>query len=89
MALGANRVEVIRMVVKNVIAQAGIGLCVGIPIAIFCGRLLQNQLYEVSRFDPMVLGGATLLLALFAVLAAIVPARRAASVDPNQALRID
>ena len=89
MALGANRVDVIRMVVKNVIAQAGIGLCVGIPIAIFCGRLLQNQLYEVSRFDPMVLGGATLLLALFAVLAAIVPARRAASVDPNQALRID
>jgi len=89
MALGADRAYVIGMVLKSAMAQAGLGLCVGIPIAIFCGRLLQHQLYEVSRFDPLVLGGATITLALFAIIAAIVPARRAASVDPNQALRID
>lgn len=77
------------MVLKGTMAQAGIGLCLGIPIAMFCGRLLQHQLYEVSRFDPLVFGGATLVLALCAIFAAVVPARRAASVDPNQALRID
>ena len=89
MALGADRANVIRMVLKSAMGQAIVGLCVGLPIAIFCGRLLQHQLYEVSRFDPLVLGGATLLLAFFALIAAIIPARRAASVDPNHALRID
>jgi ABC-type antimicrobial peptide transport system permease subunit len=50
---------------------------------------LQHQLYEVNRFDPLVLGGAILVLAFCALIAAIVPARRAASVDPNHALRTD
>ena len=89
MALGADRGSVMAMVLKSAMAQAGLGLSMGVPIAIICGRLLEHQLYEVSRFDPAVLGGATLLLAACAVTAAIVPARRAASVDPNQALRID
>jgi len=89
MALGADRADVISMVLKSAMLQAGAGLCVGLPVAIFCGRLLQHQLYEVSRFDPLVLGGATLLLASFAMIAAVIPARRAASVDPNQALRMD
>ena len=89
MALGADRTNVMGMVLKSAMAQTGIGLCLGILIAIFCGRLLEHQLYEVSRFDPFVLGGATLVLASCAVIAAAVPARRAASVDPNQALRID
>ncbi|MBS1805938.1 MAG: ABC transporter permease [Acidobacteria bacterium] len=89
MALGADRSNVVSMVLRSAMAQAGLGLFIGLPIAIFCGRLLQHQLYEVSRFDPLVLGGATLLLATFAGIAAIIPARRAASVDPNQALRID
>ena len=89
MALGADRSNVMGMVLKSAMAQTGMGLCLGILIAIFCGRLLEHQLYEVSRFDPFVLGGATLVLALCAVIAAVVPARRAASVDPNQALRID
>jgi predicted permease len=89
MALGANRTDVVGLVLKSAMAQTGIGLCLGIPIAIFCGRLLEHQLYEVSRFDPLTLGGAILVLALCAVTAAVVPARRAASVDPNQALRID
>jgi ABC-type antimicrobial peptide transport system permease subunit len=77
------------MVLKSAMTQAGLGLCLGLPIAVLCGRFLQHQLYEVSGFDQLVLGGASLLLALFAMVAAVVPARRAASVDPNQALRID
>ena len=89
MALGADRANVIRMVLKSAMAQTAVGLCVGLPIAIFCGRLLQHQLYEVNRFDPFVLGGATLTLAGFAIIAAVIPARRAASVDPNKALRIE
>ena len=89
MAMGADRRSVMRMVLKTAMAQAGVGLCLGIPIAVFCGRLLQHQLYEVGRFDPWVLGGATLVLALCAGLAAFLPARRAASVDPNHALRIE
>lgn len=89
MALGADRTNVMGMVLKRAMAQTGIGLCLGIPIAIFCGRLLEHQLYEVSRFDPLAFGGAMLVLVLCAAIAAVVPARRAASVDPNEALRID
>ncbi len=89
MALGADRRSVMGMVLKSAMAQAGIGLCLGVPIAVFCGRLLQSQLYEVNRFDPLVLASATLALALCAMIAALVPARRAASVDPNKALRTE
>ena len=89
MALGADRRNVMGMVLKGAMAQAGFGLCIGVPIAIFCARLLQHQLYEVNRFDPVVLSAATLVLALCAMVATIVPARRAASVDPNKALRTE
>jgi len=89
MALGADRGNVMGMVLKRAMSQAGFGLCIGLPIAMFCGRLLQHQLYEVNRFDPVVLGAATLVLALCAMVAAILPARRAASVDPNKALRTE
>lgn len=89
MALGADRANVVSMVLKSAMMQAGAGLCVGLPIAVFCQRLLQHQLYEVGPFDPVLLCGVTILLASFAVLAALIPARRAASVDPNKALRTD
>ncbi|HTW82366.1 MAG TPA: ABC transporter permease [Terracidiphilus sp.] len=89
MALGADRRSVLAMVLRSAMAQAGLGMCIGVPIAILCGRLLQSQLYGVNRFDPVVLSGSTLVLAFCALIAAIVPARRAASVDPNQALRTE
>ena len=89
MALGANRASVLRMVLAGALGQAAVGLAIGVPLAILCGRLLAHQLYEVSRFDPFVLGGSVVVLAACAVLAGIVPARRAASVDPNQALRAE
>jgi ABC-type antimicrobial peptide transport system permease subunit len=89
MALGANRASVLRMVLAGALGQAAVGLAIGVPLAILCGRLLAHQLYEVSRFDPLVLGGSVVVLAACALLAGVVPARRAASVDPNQALRTE
>jgi macrolide transport system ATP-binding/permease protein len=75
------------MVLRTATEQVTIGLCIGMVVAVFCGRLLQSQLHEVGKFDLTVLGGAILVLTLCALIAAIVPALRAASVDPNQALR--
>jgi len=89
MALGANRGDVVGMVMGGAVLQVGIGLCIGIPIAIFFGRYIAHQLYGVARFDPFVLGGATLVLSVCALVAGLVPARRAASIEPVEALRIE
>jgi ABC-type antimicrobial peptide transport system permease subunit len=89
MALGANRGNVISMVLGGALSQIGIGLCIGIPFALLCGHALAHQLYAVSSFDPIVLGGAVLVLCLCALVAAFLPARRAASVEPMEALRIE
>ncbi|MBC8164577.1 MAG: ABC transporter permease [Bryobacteraceae bacterium] len=88
-ALGANRGNVVCMVLRGVFSQVGIGLCIGLPIAVLCGRYLENQLYGVGRFDPFVLGGATLALTVCSLVAGMLPARRAASVAPLDALRTE
>ncbi len=87
MALGANRWNVVRMVVAGAFGQVVAGLCIGVPLALVAGRALAHQLYEVSRLDPVVTGGAMLVLCLCALIAALVPARRAASIEPVEALR--
>jgi predicted permease len=87
MALGANRSSVIRMVLRGAFLQIGIGLGIGIPLAILAGKLMKDQLFGVSPWDPAMLASATLLLALAALVASVVPARRAASVEPMTALR--
>jgi len=89
MALGANRGNVIRMVLRGAFSQVGLGLCLGIPLAIVCGRYLANQLYGVGRFDPLVLGVATVALSISALIAGLLPARRAASIEPAEALRAE
>ena len=89
MALGATRSSVISMVFRSALLQVILGLLIGIPTAIFAGHLVASQLYGVAAYDPFSLAGATLVLASCAVLAVFVPARRAASIDPMQALRID
>jgi predicted permease len=87
MALGANRGQVTRMVLRGAFSQIGIGLAIGIPAAIGAGRLMTSELYGVQPWDPMMLALAVLVLSLAALLASAIPARRAAGVDPMAALR--
>ena len=87
MALGANRGDVIAMVLRGAFWQIGIGLGIGIPLAILAGKLMKDQLFGVRPWDPVMLVAATALLALAALVASVVPVRRAAGVEPMQALR--
>jgi len=87
MALGADRGQVVKMVLRGAFTQIGIGLALGIPIAIGLGKLMTDQLFGVKPWDPIMLTAATLLLALAALLATLIPARRAAGVEPIVALR--
>ncbi len=87
MALGADRGSVVAMIVRAAFLQVGIGLALGIPAAIFSGRLIANHLFGVRPSDPALLLGATLLLVAATLLAALIPAWRAAGVDPMQTLR--
>jgi putative ABC transport system permease protein len=87
MALGADRWRVVKMVLRRAFSQVGIGLALGIPAAIGAGWLMKNQLFGVKPWDPVMLVFAALLLALAAVLASVIPARRAAGVEPMVALR--
>jgi len=87
MALGADRGQVVMMVLRGAFSQIGIGLAIGIPAAIGAGKLMTGQLFGVKPWDPLMLTMATLLLALAALLASVIPARRAAGVEPMVALR--
>jgi putative ABC transport system permease protein len=89
MALGADRASVIGMVLRGAFAQIGIGLGLGIPLAIVAGWLMTRQLFGVSPWDPRMLSLATFLLCAAALLASSVPAARAASVEPMVALRAE
>jgi predicted permease len=89
MALGANRSNVIRLVLRGAFRQVLIGLLIGIPVSIGCSRLIAAQLYQVRGWDPLVLGVCILALAVSAFFATIIPAQRAASIDPVNALRTE
>jgi len=88
-ALGANRTSVVEMVLKGAFVQILIGLVIGVPASIGCARLIAAKLYQVKGWDPMVLGGAVLALGVCALVASVVPARRAAAVNPVRALRVE
>jgi predicted permease len=89
MALGAQTRDVLRLVVNQGMKPVVIGLAIGIVSAFALGRLIASQLYQVSTNDPALLGGATVLLAAIALVACLLPARRAALLDPVQALRTE
>jgi ABC-type antimicrobial peptide transport system permease subunit len=89
MALGAERGRVIAMVMREAILQTALGLAIGIPVAILCVRLVTAQLYQITRADSTVMTGSIATLAIAACIAGIIPARRAASTDPVQALRTE
>ncbi|HET9181692.1 MAG TPA: ABC transporter permease [Candidatus Angelobacter sp.] len=87
MALGADRMRVTKLVLRGAFLQIGIGLAIGIPAAIGAGKLMNNQLFGVRPWDPIMLALAALMLGLAALLASAIPARRAAGVEPMVALR--
>jgi len=89
MALGADRMQVLRIVMRRAMAQVLLGLALGIPLAWLAGRLLAGRIYQVSAFDPLIVTVAVACLAVSAALAALLPARRAAGVNPVEALRND
>ena len=89
MALGATRNNVIVMVLGGALWQILIGLALGVPAALYAGHLMKSLLYGVGTYDPLALTGSVLVLALCAMVAGFIPARRAASIEPMQALRIE
>ncbi|MGA8531285.1 MAG: FtsX-like permease family protein, partial [Acidobacteriaceae bacterium] len=89
MALGADRAGIVQMVLRSAFLQAAIGLAIGMPAAIFGSRFMASLLYNVRPWDPEILIGATVILAIAAFLAAVIPAQRAASVEPMTALRVE
>src|SRR5712691_1694321 len=89
MALGADRPKVIRLVLSGAFKRVLLGLILGLPLAVGAGRLLSAQLYGVSSWDPLALTVAAGALAICSFFAAIIPANRAASISPINALRIE
>lgn len=89
MALGAQTMDVLRLVVRQGMAPVFIGLALGIAAAFAGGRLLSTQLYQVSATNPAFLAGVAVMLAFVALLACLFPARRASLVNPIQALRAE
>jgi ABC-type lipoprotein release transport system permease subunit len=88
-ALGSQRSKVVLLVVREMALIAGIAVVVALPSVVGLAQLFRSQLYGVKTFDPITLGGATFLTAVMVVLAAALPARRAAMVQPMKALRND
>ncbi len=89
MALGANRANVVRMVIRGAIVQAGVGLAIGVPIAMVGAHYMTDQLYQVRSYDPPSLTVAVVVLSAAAVVAGFIPARRAANIEPLVALRTE
>ena len=89
MALGADRARILGLVLRGALVQLAVGLAIGIPAALAGGRLMANQLYGVKSHDPAILAVAALVLTASALVAGLVPAQRASSIDPIRALRVD
>jgi ABC-type antimicrobial peptide transport system permease subunit len=86
-ALGARPSEVLRMVLRDGAALAAVGVAIGLPLAVLLGFGLSSLLYDVKPLDPVVFTVAPLSLAAAALIATLIPARRATRVNPLEALR--
>ena len=89
MALGADRRNVIRLVLRGAMNQAGLGLLLGVPVAIGAARLMADQLYGVRAWDPSSILSAVMILTVAAAVAGFLPARRASRIEPMTALRTE
>ncbi len=89
MALGAGRVQVMWMVLRQAFVLALLGVAAGVPLALFAGRFAKDELVQTSQYDLMALLAAISIPPLLAVAGTLLPARRAAAIDPARALRSD
>jgi predicted permease len=89
MALGADRTNVLKLVLKGAFVQIGIGLAIGIPATVLAGYAMTTQLFGVKPYAPGVLLVTTLVLSVAALIATLVPARKAATLEPIRALRTE
>jgi putative ABC transport system permease protein len=89
MALGARGRDVVRLVIRQGMSLVFIGVAIGLAASLAVAQLLKSFLFGLSAADPMTFGMIPLLLAVVALLACYVPARRAAKVDPMVALRYE
>jgi putative ABC transport system permease protein len=89
MALGAESGSLLALVVRQGLRLAGVGVLIGLILAVVCGRLLENQFFGVNPLDPVTFVSISAALLAAASLASYIPARRATKVDPLEALRYE
>jgi len=89
LALGASQMSVFGLVLRQGCILAAIGTVIGLGIAYLGGRVISNRIYAVSAYDPLILGGAVLIVSVIAVVATTIPAFRASRLDPARALRAE
>jgi ABC-type antimicrobial peptide transport system permease subunit len=87
MALGANASQVVRLVLRGVAAVVACGTAIGVALSVWASNFVTALLFGVQGRDPLTLGAAVAVLTLVALLAGLLPARRAARLDPNEVLR--
>src|SRR5439155_6878855 len=87
MALGAQRRDVVTMMLREAIATVSIGAAIGLALSLAAGRVVSSQLFGITGTDPLAIGGAIMILSATGALAGYLPARRASRVDPMFALR--
>jgi macrolide transport system ATP-binding/permease protein len=89
MALGAMPGSVLRMILGEVFVMVAIGIAIGVPSSVLAARWVASQLFGVAPGDPIALAAAGMILTAVALVAGVLPARRAATTDPLQALRYE
>ncbi len=81
--------DVFRLILRDALALNSFGLLLGVPLALAAGRFLGSQLYGINQYDPTIIALAILVLGASALIAALIPALRASSISPLEALRAD
>ena len=89
MALGAQRVNIYTLVLRDGLLPVLLGAAAGVGIAAGCARIMTSLLFEVSPYNPMIAAGAVCVLVAVGTAACLLPARRAAAIDPMRALRME